>query len=205
MGKFFIPVLLILALTCSCVKKNVPVADDSLPDQVKSISVLPVTSLTDTDNVSVRSIKELKSGIDVLSQSLEEYFVDNVKVQIVSPEEVESLSTTYNSTPYLESLRIGKNLNAEAVMVWVLKQYRERQGTDYAATSPASVAFEYRLIHTESGKTLCVGSFSETQQSATENLLSLKKLSGRGFKWITASDLIREGVAKKLSGCSYLK
>lgn len=205
MSKPLIPALLLLTLTCSCVKQTAPVTGGSLPDQVKNIAVLPVAILPDDSNDSPQKIKEMESGVNVLTETLEHYFVDNPKVQLVSSEEVESLSTDYNTTPYAESLRIGTSLNVEAVMIVALKRFDERKGTNYAVTSPASVAFEYRLIHVESGMNLCGGSFSETQQSATENLLSLKKISGRGFKWIGASDLTREGVTSKLSSCSYLK
>lgn len=205
MKKALITALLFLGLTCSCVKQTAPITGDSLPDQVKNIAVLPVTSLPDDDINSKQQINEIESGVNVLNEQMEEYFSGNDNVRVVSPEEIESLSAQYNITPYAESIRIGTSLDAEAVMIVVLKRYNERKGTQYAATSPASVAFEYRLIHTKSGKSLCGGTFSEAQQSATENLLSLKKLSGRGFKWINASDLIREGISSKFSSCSYLK
>lgn len=204
MGKTLIPFLLFLTLNCSCVKQTSPTTADTLPDEVKSIAVLPVAFFQEGTD-SPQKIKELESGVNALSQSINEYFTGNDKVQIVSSDEIESLSTNYSSTPYAESLHIGKSIHVEAVMTLVLEKFNERKGTDYAVTSPASVSFDYRLIHTESGKTLCSGSFSETQQAATENILSLKKLSGRGFKWISAYALTREGVFSTLSGCKYLK
>jgi len=140
-----------------------------------------------------------------MNQILGEYFADNSKVRLLSADEVDSFSPSYNSTLSAQAQFIGKALHSEAVMLWELQRYSERSGTNYAVQTPASVAFTYRLIHTESGQTLCAGTFDETQQSATENLLSLKKIANRGFKWIPATALAKEGVAKKLPTCTYLQ
>ncbi len=199
--------ILTLVLTCACLKQVSQPEADTLPSQVQTIAVLPVVANPDTDKntSSPQTIKQMQAGIEVLTQLLNEYFAETSKVRLLSVEEVESFSPSYSANKSAQALFIGKALKAEAVMLWDLKQYRERSGSDYAVQNPASVAFEYRLVHTESGQTLCAGSFDETQQSATENLLSLKKIANRGFKWITAPDLAREGVTKKLADCSYLK
>ena len=36
-----------------------------------------------------------------------------------------------------------------------------------------------------------------------ENLLNLNKASSRGFSWVTAEVLMREGLKDRLSQCSY--
>ena len=50
---------------------------------------------------------------------------------------------------------------------------------------------------------LCHGRFDERQQSVMENLLSLGKASSRGFSWITAEQLMREGLKERLDQCGY--
>lgn len=198
---------LALALTWGCTKQVTPQPQESsLPESVKSIAVLPVTA-TDTDEEvkSPQRDKEMQEGIAALSSILNDYFTGNPKVTMLSSEEVNSHVTRYNANQLDQALAIGKALKVEAVMLWGLKRFHQRLGSEYAIQSPASVAFDYRLIHTESGQTLCAGSFDETQKSITDNILSWKNLVNRGFKWITADDLAREGVAKELPACQYLR
>lgn len=198
-------ILLALVLTCACVKQVTQPDQESLPSQVQSIIVLPVLISTDPATNPPPSSLQLRDGAAALTKILQEYFADNSKIRVLSVEELESFKTEYNATPSAQAQFIGQSLKTEAVMLWELQRYSERRGSDYAIQSPASLAFTYRLLHAESGQTLCAGSFDETQQSATENLLSLKKIANRGFKWITASDLAQEGVAKKLPACTYLQ
>lgn len=197
--------LFALVLASACVKPTTPPENDALPSQVQSIVVLPVTVATDTAAAAAQANKQLQNGAEVLTQIINEYFTDNPKVRLLSAEEVESFSPGYSANQSAQAQFIGKSLNTEAVMLWELQRYSERRGSDYAVQSPASLAFTYRLVLTESGQTLCAGSFDETQQSATENLLSLKKIANRGFKWITTPDLTKEGVSKKLPACTYLQ
>lgn len=199
--------LIVLALlACSaCAKQITQPEDNSLPSQVQSVVVLPVSVAADTTATSPQIKKQLQNGTEAMDQILSEYFADNSKIRLLSPEEVDSFSPGYSAQRSGQAQFIGKALHSEAVMLWELQRYNERSGTNYAVQSPASVAFTYRLLHTESGKTLCVGSFDETQQSITENLLSLKKIASRGFKWIPVFDLAKEGVAAKLPTCTYLQ
>jgi len=207
MPKTIITALLTLALTCGCLKQVGQPDNNTLPDSVQTIVVLPVVAAaeTDRDGASPKVAKEIQTGIEEFSQILSDYFQGNPKVQLLSPEEVDSHATSYNASRSAQALAIAKSLKAEAVMLWGLQRYHQRGGGDYAVQSPASVAFDYRLIHTASGQTLCAGTFDETQQSVSDNLLSLRSLANRGFKWIPAVDLAREGVAKKIPECRYLQ
>jgi len=205
MPKSIILVFLSLVLTSACVKQAGQPANDTLPSQVQSIVVLPVEVAAETAITSPQTKKQLQNGKETLTQIVSEYFANNAKTRLLSVEEVESFSPGYGANQTAQAQFVGKAVKAEAVMLWELNRYSERSGGDYAVQAPASVAFTYRLVLTESGETLCAGSFDETQQPASENLLSLKKNANRGFKWITAADLAREGVIKKLPACSYLK
>ena len=205
MPKSIILAFLSLVLASACVKQTSQPENDILPSQVRSIAVLPVVVAADTAIASPQASKQLQNGVETLTQILSEYFAGNTKIRLLSIEEVESFKPGYSANQSVQAQFIGKALKTEAVMLWELTRYSERSGSDYAVQSPASLAFAYRLIHIESGQTLCAGSFDETQQSATENLLSLKAIANRGFKWITAADLAQEGVAKKLPACTYLK
>ena len=196
--------ILTLLLTTACLKQAGQPEADTLPSQVQTIAVLPVIATPDSEANpgSPQTVKQMQDGTEVLTQILTDSFAGIDKIRLLSAEEVESLNPGFSANQTTQALFVGKALKAEAVMLWELTRYHERSGSDYAVQTPASLAFEYRLLHTESGQTLCSGSFDETQQSATENLLSLKKIANRGFKWITAPDLAREGVTKKLPDCA---
>ena len=76
-------------------------------------------------------------------------------------------------------------------------------GIVYGVKEPAAVTFDYRLYEVNEGKVLCHGRFDERQQSVMENLLTLGKASSRGFSWITAEQLMREGLKERLDQCGY--
>jgi hypothetical protein len=204
MYKSIITAVLALALTWGCAKQVAQPENSTLPESVKSIAVLPVVATAGDEAKSPQPGNQLQNGIEALAQILTDYFAGNPKVTMLSTEAVDSQITKYTAGQLDQALAIGKSLKVEAVMLWDIKRFHERDGREYAVQSPASVAFDYRLVHTESGQTLCAGSFDETQKSITDNILSWRNLANRGFKWITATDLAREGVTKALSECKYL-
>ena len=207
MYKTIMTIIFALILTWGCAKQVAKPETSTLPtDSVKTIAVLPVVASPAADEAkSPQAIKQLQPGIETLSLTLSDYFAGNQKVTLLNNDEVDSHVTSYNDNQLDQALAIGKNLKAEAILLLGVKRFHERIGNDYSVQAPASVAFDYRLVHTESGQTLCSGSFDETQKSITDNLLSLKNLVHRGFKWITAADLAKEGVTKELADCKYLQ
>lgn len=202
MTKTLFCALVTLVVASGCVPPSAPPADDTLPKSVGSIVVLPVEFAADPA-ASPQVKQQLQEGVETVSQAVSEVLAASPKVRMLNGDEVEALTSGYQDTPLAQAQAIGRGLHAEAVMLWEVQRFHQRLGTEYAVQSPASLAFTYRLLHLESGQTLCAGSFDETQQSATENLLSFKTIANRGFKWITASDLAREGVAKKMADCAY--
>jgi len=202
MSKTLLCALVALVVISGCVPQSVPPAEETLPKSVGSIVVLPVEFAADSA-VSPQAKQQLQDGVETLSQAVSEVLAVSPKVRMLNEDEVEALTSGYQHSSSAQAQAIGRGLHAEAVMLWEVQRFQQRLGTEYAVQSPASLAFTYRLLHLESGQTLCAGSFDETQQAATENLLSFKTLANRGFKWITASDLAREGVGKKMADCAY--
>jgi len=202
MSKTLLCALVALVVISGCVPQSVPPAEETLPKSVGSIVVLPVEFAADSA-VSPQAKQQLQDGVETLSQAVSEVLAVSPKVRMLNEDEVEALTSGYQHSSSAQAQAIGRGLHAEAVMLWEVQRFHQRLGTEYAVQSPASLAFTYRLLHLESGQTLCAGSFDETQQAATENLLSFKTLANRGFKWITASDLAREGVGKKMADCAY--
>lgn len=203
----YVTILCLLLLASACVRQPSSPETDNLPQTVGSIVVLPVGVMKESGAPppSPQQVKAMTEGVAALDQIVAEALGANPKVHLLSAEEVDVHSRGYGGSPMAQALTVGKEVGAEAVMVWGLVRYRERQGGDYGVQSPASVAFQYRLLHTATGRTLCATSFEETQQAGADNLLSLNTMAKRGFKWVQAPVLLREGVGKKLAECQYLQ
>ena len=60
-------------------------------------------------------------------------------------------------------------------------------------------------VYPVSGQVLCRGRFDETQESVMENLFNFSSARKRGFTWVTAEEMLREGLQNKLSECPYLR
>lgn len=94
------------------------------------------------------------------------------------------------------ALRVGEYLEADAVLVGNLFEYRERKGGELGVTTPASVAFGVRLLNAGTGEIIWEAYFTETQRPLLQNVFELDKFIKRGGKWITADRLAEEGVVE---------
>ncbi len=92
----------------------------------------------------------------------------------------------------------GRELGVEYVAAGVLDSYRDRKGTAGGINSPASVAFRLYFIHVPTGRTVFEGTFNETQQALSENILKATAFFSRGARWLTAAELSRAGITRIL-------
>lgn len=126
---------------------------------------------------------------------------------IIPPEEVKKefldLNESIDSAKgklLLEYLRqVGLVFNADAVILGHVFRWEERTGSDFAASRPASVAFDMHLVGTEKGKVLWSAEFDKTQMSLSENLLDIKTfIKGKG-RWMTAAKLADMGMSNMVN------
>lgn len=104
-----------------------------------------------------------------------------------------------HSADLIKQLQIlGQREKADAVLVGYLYAFREREGGDYGAQTPAHVAFELALVHVESGAIMWRKGFSETQRALNENLLEIGKFIKRKGRWVTARDMGRQAMQQML-------
>ncbi len=173
---------------------------------VSCVAVLPVQPAIDYENVaSPVEQKSLQDGSQVMDGLLKQFFQGQPKIRFVS--QTQARINEDNSA--LDSLtgarQIAGQVGCNTILETTLSQYTERVGGQYGAKQPAAVTFTYRLYEVGEGKVLCHGRFDEQQQSLMENLLTLPKAKKRGLSWLTAEELLREGVQEKLGQCSYLE
>ncbi|GIW40026.1 MAG: hypothetical protein KatS3mg076_0603 [Candidatus Binatia bacterium] len=109
----------------------------------------------------------------------------------------EALARTDRSRPLFDRARtLGQEVGADAVLCGEILRFRERVGTELGARKPASVGFRLYLVRSRDGKVVWQGSFQETQQELTSNLLRWWMFWRGGPKWLSAGELARIGVER---------
>jgi len=198
--------LLACLLLAGCAAK--PVAPTAGPEEaVGDIVVLPVDISPDhSGRRTGEQQKELENGREVLDRLLANYFKERPELKIISQGEEEVRTGDSFSRSRLAAARtVATAYGAGAALVTTLYRFEERRGSRLSVISPASVAFDFKLIKTEDGQVLCSGMFDETQQALSENILDFFKSSQRKFRWIEAEELAAEGVRNKLGECPALR
>ena len=121
------------------------------------------------------------------------------RIQVIPPETVEQILDSPGGSSQAQERRetarlLGQRLAVDAVLEGVIRVYREREGTKFAA-HPAAVGFEIRLIGARDGEVLWVGDYFEEQKPLTHDF---KGFLERGGTFVTAEELARTGVVRVL-------
>lgn len=119
-------------------------------------------------------------------------------VQLKAEDSIQLSVNSYNAEYIKKIQRFGRQQKADAVLAGYIYAYREREGGDFGAKTPASVAFELALVQVESGAVLWWEGFAETQRALNENLLEIGKFIKRKGRWVTARDMSRNAMADML-------
>jgi len=93
---------------------------------------------------------------------------------------------------------IGRNLNADGILLVNVYQYRNRVGYDYAVETPAAIGFHLDLMEAKSGNIIWSRRYEETQRALSENLFGFGDFFKRKGKWVTVEDLAASGLEKAL-------
>jgi hypothetical protein len=141
-----------------------------------------------------------REAADLLARHLYSTMVAQPGWQIVSEREIEEVGQTLGSLSEAERLRrLGELVYADAVLTAQVQRYRERIGNEVGAKSPASVAFVVDLIDVRRGDIVWSGRFDETQKPLSENIFAIGDVSQRGIRWLSADQLMLEGVKKAVN------
>lgn len=195
---------LLIVAGCARVEKPVQVVLD--PEvAVTCIAVLPAQSAVDFDQtVSTAESKTLQEGVQILNVLLREQLQGTGKFVFLTEAQIDAIDVHGGVIDHSSIKNIANRFNCNLILETTLSQYSHRVGGQYGAREPAAVTFSYRLYQAETGRVLCHGRFDERQQSVMENLFSLGKARSRGLTWITAEEMLNEGLKEKLQQCPYL-
>jgi hypothetical protein len=86
--------------------------------------------------------------------------------------------------------RVGVRTDAGLAILGTLVRYHQREGTAWAARSPASVEYQVALVRVTDGAVLLIDRFAYTQEALTENLLQLPRVLRGGARWLTREEIL---------------
>ncbi len=93
-----------------------------------------------------------------------------------------------------DALALGHKLAADGVIYGTVNRYRERVGFDYAAQSPAAVAFTLNFVDENSKQVVWTAKFAREQKALSQNILDLPNFVSHGARWVRAHDIAVEGI-----------
>jgi TolB-like protein len=96
------------------------------------------------------------------------------------------------------AMKLGRQLSADAVVYGTVTRYEERVGSDYAAKSPAAVAFALHLVDIHNGVVLWTARYARQQEALTQNIFNVGNFLANRGRWVHANDLAQRGVEEAL-------
>jgi hypothetical protein len=199
---------LLMSLIASCAtQSNIPTAEQrqEAMSQVPCLVVLPVeTDLSDSREVNYDQAARLEDGAVYMDTILAEQLAGRNHVRMLSSRQLTALMPEHGSDRMALIARVAGEVKCNAVLVTTLSRYHPRIGGDYGVEQPASVMFSMKLYDVRQGALLWSAMFSETQQSLMSNLMSLETAIKRGLRWITAEEMVEQGIIDKIRECPYL-
>lgn len=176
--------------------------------KIRRIAVLPpaLTPLEQNSrgplapNSSTDRATAEREAPEILARLLYSTMASMPNWQIVSESEVREIAQPVRASSEAARLKqIGERVYADAVITGRILRFRERIGNELGVKSPASVAFVLDLVDVRRGDILWSARFDETQKPLSENIFAIGDISQRGVRWLTAEQLVHEGVKKAVA------
>lgn len=97
------------------------------------------------------------------------------------------------------ALKLGHALSVDGVLYGDLERYREREGLDYAAASPASVAFVLKFVDMKTKQIVWNAKFAKAQKALSQNVFELANFVQHQARWVRAHEIAQDGVAQAVT------
>lgn len=176
-------------------------------EPVNCIVVLPATTSVDTaeDAINYDKARSLEKGAAYATFIMEGELDGRENVRILTSNQLSTLVPEISGGITGTAAALGEKLNCAAILSTTVRKFREREGSEYASEWPAAVEFSMVLMHAASGRTLWYGDYREAQKSFLSNIFSLNNVKKRGFKWVTAEQLMEQAIKERLTESPYLQ
>jgi hypothetical protein len=93
---------------------------------------------------------------------------------------------------------VGRCMGVDLLVVPQILEWREREGPEYAAVAPATVVMDTYVVDVKGESLISRSHYDTTQSALAANLLELGTFIKRSGKWVPASELAEEGMAKAI-------
>ncbi len=198
--------LLVFALS-SCSTMSGGGKEVQVPVQPLScIAVIPaVTSVDKDDTVRYEEARLLEKGAAHATSYMADQLSGNPKVRLINSAQMTDAVSEVSGGVTGTIKALGEKVNCEGVLITTVRRYVQRDGTELAVDTPASADFKMVLRHAPTGAMLWSADFQETQEPLLSNIFSYNKAQKRGFSWVTAEELLEQGLEERLGECPYLK
>jgi hypothetical protein len=193
--------LLLLGLGLGCA---VPIHVETFPDAdqvpLRRIAVVPV----DLDLPASAD----RGPADYLGARLFEDLVNESPFEVIPPTEVGRVlrpGGTLVVAPRADELGplLGRTFGIDAILYGHILRYSQRVGGARGSERPAAVWFELEL-RTPDGLILWKGTYNETQQPLSDDLMSFRRVMQRRFRFVSADALAAYGARKLVRELSEL-
>jgi len=118
--------------------------------------------------------------------------------QIDVADALQKMPPTNSADLKQNAAELGHRVGADGVLYGVIEDYKERVGSDYAAASPASVAFTLYLLDMKSGQVIWSAHFAKSQKALTENVFDVVAFVQNSGRWVRAHEIAAQGVDESI-------
>ncbi len=190
--------IIVFALVAGCSRVITPpvtvtAKKDLVGLRVQRLAVLPAGMALDAGPVAPRAA-------EIVTEILLDASAREPRWTLVDSD---ALSAALRSVPEGDradsrAAAVASKVGADAALATTIKRFRERVGSDYGATEPASVTIEMILVSPRDRAVLWKADYAFTQEPLTYNLWNFWTVMRGGPRWLTAAELARIGVEEAL-------
>lgn len=207
-----LPVVMVVLvlLTAGCVPPQATLPDSGAAVTVHRVAVLPFQQAMPADAATrktkgpillaeIRTDRPDNSPEKITERLFLEFLKAERRIQIVYPDRAGAAFQSAASGSFKASAdevfrKVGRDLEADGIVVGYVYRWRERKGLPYSVEKPASVAFDIHLYRADDGALLWRGLFDQTQESLMENMLRISFFFKERGRWLTAEELAAAGM-----------
>lgn len=183
---------------CSLFYNAPPGAEESAPVNMQLLAVLPIEPVASTSaDGTTTPPPPAEAGLSVTAQ-IYRVLADQTEFRFVPDltvaDELETPEVRRAGGTIERAVALGKEVGADGVIFGHVFRFQKRVGTEYGASEPASVGFDLGLVAVSSGAVVWQGTFDQTQEPLTSNLLNWWMFWREGPRWFSAGELAGLGV-----------